>query len=37
VFWYLVISDLGEHEVEDSDDSTVLFGDAVHAEDVEPP
>ena len=38
VFWYLIISDLGEHDVEDKEDNTVLFGDAVvHIEEVDPP
>ena len=38
VFWYLSISDLGEHDVEDNEDNTVLFGDAVvHIEEVDPP
>jgi len=37
VFWYLIISDLGEHEFDDNEDKTVLFGDAVvHIEEVEP-
>ena len=37
VFWYLSMSDLGEQDAEDSVDNNVLLGDAVQADEVEPP